>query len=134
MEDLVEGVIMGADMFDCVMPTRNARNGQAITRSGRVVIKNQIYAEDDRPLDPDCGCYACRNFSRAYLRHLFQARELLAYRLLTIHNLTYYQDLMAGLREAVASDALEEFRAKFYQNRQEGFDDQCNQSGNSAAF
>ncbi len=134
VEDLVEGVIMGADMFDCVMPTRNARNGQAITRFGRVVIKNRIYAEDDRPLDPDCGCYACRNFSRAYLRHLYQARELLAYRLLTIHNLTYYQELMSGLREAIASDSLVEFRTQFYQNHQEGFDRHCNQRGNSAAL
>ncbi len=116
-EDFVEGVWRGADMFDCVMPTRNARNGQALTRFGKLVIKNSVHAEDAAPLDPECGCYCCRNFSRAYLRHLFNARELLGYRLLTIHNLYYYQELMSGLRTAVAEGRLSEFREAFYRDR-----------------
>lgn len=118
-EDFVEGVLAGADMFDCVMPTRNARNGQALTRFGKVVIKNAKLAEDDSPLDPACGCYTCRTFSRAYLRHLYQAKELLVYRLLTVHNLTYYQELMSGLRQAVREGSLMEFREKFYGDRNE---------------
>ena len=134
VEDLVEGAAMGADMFDCVMPTRNARNGQAITRFGRVVIKNKVYAEDEKPLDPECGCYACRNFSRAYLRHLYSSRELLAYRLLTIHNLTYYQELMSGIREAIEADSLEEFRAGFHRARSAGEEMDRKQSGGEAAF
>lgn len=116
-EDLVEGVWHGCDMFDCVMPTRNARNGQVLTRFGRLVLKNAAWREDELPLDPDCGCYTCRTFSRAYLRHLFQARELLVYRLLTIHNLYYYQELMAGLRSAVAEGRLADFRESFYRAR-----------------
>jgi len=118
-EDLVEAVSAGADMFDCVLPTRNARNGQALTRAGRLNIRNAAFTEDERPLDQACGCYTCRSFSRAYLRHLFLARELAVYRLLTIHNLTYYQDLAAGLREAVASQSLEDFRRDFYEARAE---------------
>jgi len=118
-EDLVEAVSAGADMFDCVLPTRNARNGQALTRAGRLNIRNAAFTEDDRPLDQACGCYTCRNFSRAYLRHLFLARELAVYRLLTIHNLTYYQDLAAGLRQAIVSQSLEDFHRDFYQARAE---------------
>ena len=116
-EDLVEGVWLGADMFDCVMPTRNARNGQAITRFGRLSIKNAAHAEETGPIDPECDCLTCRSFSRAYLRHLFLARELLVFRLLTIHNLTYYQELMSGLRRAVAAGTLEEFRTEFHRVR-----------------
>ncbi|MBW1713366.1 MAG: tRNA guanosine(34) transglycosylase Tgt [Deltaproteobacteria bacterium] len=131
-EDLVEGVFSGADLFDCVMPTRNARNGQALTRFGRLVVRNAAWADDPRPLDPDCGCYTCRNFSRAYLRHLFLAKELLVYRLLTIHNVTYYQELMAGLGQAISSKSLPEFREAFYKNREtEGF--KQNPSGAEAA-
>jgi queuine tRNA-ribosyltransferase len=112
-EDLVEGVYRGVDMFDCVMPTRNARNGMLFTSQGRVVIKNSRYREDQRPLDEQCTCYTCRHYSRAYLRHLFQCREILAYQLNSIHNLHYYCTLMAEMRQAIAEDRFLEFRRKF---------------------
>ena len=118
--DLVEGVARGVDLFDCVLPTRNARNGMAFTASGRVVIRNSAYAQDPGPLDPSYGCYTCRHYSRAYLRHLFASREILAYRLLTLHNLYYYLNLMSGVREAVARGRFESFRREFYQRRLEG--------------
>lgn len=107
-------------MFDCVLPTRNARNGMAFTTKGRVVIKNAAFARDPGPLDEACGCYTCRHYSRAYLRHLYVSREILAYRLLTLHNLYYYLELMAGMRHALAQDQFPAFRQKFYQNRLEG--------------
>ncbi|MFC1883973.1 tRNA guanosine(34) transglycosylase Tgt [Thermodesulfobacteriota bacterium] len=113
-EDLVESVALGVDMFDCVMPTRNARNGTLFTNEGRLSIKNARYAEDEDPLEQKCGCYTCTNFSRAYLRHLFMSRELMAYRLNTIHNLYYYMDLMKKLRQAIEDDNVSEFRQKFY--------------------
>ena len=113
-EDLVEGVYHGIDMFDCVMPTRNARNGMLFTSQGRVVIKNACFQQDQRPLDENCGCYTCRNFSRAYLRHLFQSREILAYQLNSIHNITYYCTLMAGMRDAIREDRFLAFRRHFY--------------------
>jgi queuine tRNA-ribosyltransferase len=113
-EDLVECVARGVDMFDCVMPTRNARNGQAFTREGPVTIKQARWTREPAPLDAECGCYTCRTFSRAYVRHLFVAEELLAYRLLTLHNVHFYLDLMAGMREAIAAGAFEAFRARFY--------------------
>ena len=119
-EDLVEAVARGVDMFDCVLPTRNARNGMAFTGSGRVVVRNARYTADGRPLEEGCGCYACRNYSRGYLRHLFMAKELLAYRLLTLHNLYYYLNLMARMREAIAAGRFPEFRRDFYQNRDSG--------------
>ena len=119
-EDLVEGVARGVDMFDCVLPTRNGRNGMAFTTRGRVVIKNAVFSRDPDPLDKDCGCYTCRHYSRAYLRHLYVAREILAYRLLTLHNLYYYLDLMARMRRAVADGQFAAFRREFYQNRLEG--------------
>src|SRR5208282_1473765 len=106
-EDLVEGVRSGVDMFDCVMPTRNARNGSLFTSRGPVNIKNNAYTEDPGPLDPDCGCYTCRRFSRAYLRHLYICRELLAYRLNTMHNLHYYLGLMAQIRAAIGAGRFE---------------------------
>lgn len=112
-EDLVEGVRAGIDMFDCVMPTRNARNGTLFTSRGPMHIKNNAYAEDPSPLDPDCGCYTCRRFSRAYLRHLFISRELLSYRLNTIHNLYYYIGLMARIRTAVLEGRFEHWRSGF---------------------
>ena len=118
--DLVEAVARGVDMFDCVLPTRNARNGMAFTGTGRVVIKNSLHGSDGGPLDAACGCYTCRHYSRAYLRHLYMAREILAYRLLTLHNLYYYLKLMASLRQAVAEDRFAGFRRDFYQNRHEG--------------
>jgi queuine tRNA-ribosyltransferase len=119
-EDLVEGVARGIDMFDCVLPTRNARNGMAFTDAGRVIIKNAAYARDPEPLSPDCGCYACRYYSRAYLRHLFVSREILAYRLLTWHNLYYYFNLMARMRQALAAGQFAAFRQDFYNKRNEG--------------
>ncbi|HEY7601569.1 MAG TPA: tRNA guanosine(34) transglycosylase Tgt [Methylomirabilota bacterium] len=99
--DLVDAVAAGVDMFDCVLPTRHARTGQAFTRHGLVVIRHAAHTRDPEPLDPSCPCYACRRFSRAYLRHLFLARELTVYRLLTLHNLTYYLGLMADVRAAI---------------------------------
>ncbi len=113
-EDLVEGVYRGVDMFDCVMPTRNARNGTMFTSTGKVVIKNAKYRDDKRPLDPNCNCYTCRNYSRAYLRHLFQCREILSYHLNTIHNLHYYLHLMSEIREAIEKDCFSTFRNDFY--------------------
>lgn len=117
-EDLVEGVFRGVDMFDCVMPTRNARNGMLFTSQGRVVIKNSQYREDHRPLDEQCTCYTCRHYSRAYLRHLFQCREILAYQLNSIHNLHYYCTLMTDMRQAIAEDRFLDFRRKFYAQRE----------------
>jgi queuine tRNA-ribosyltransferase len=113
-QDLVESVARGVDMFDCVLPTRNARNGQAFTADGPLTIKQARWARDAAPLDAACGCYTCRRFTRAYLRHLFVAEELLAYRLLTLHNVHFYLGLMAAMREAVAAGAFEAFRARFY--------------------
>jgi len=118
-EDLVEGVFHGIDMFDCVMPTRNARNGMLFTSQGRLVIKNACFQQDPRPLDETCSCYTCRHYSRAYLRHLFQSREILAYQLNSIHNLHYYCTLMAGMREAIQEDRFLAFRRDFYQQRTE---------------
>jgi queuine tRNA-ribosyltransferase len=100
--DIMEAVKLGVDMFDCVMPTRNARNAHLFTRKGHLKILHERFREDLGPVDPGCGCYLCSNFSRAYLRHLFIAKELLAYTLATIHNVTYYQDLMSALREWIS--------------------------------
>jgi len=105
--DLVQCVKLGVDMFDCVMPTRNARNGCLFTRQGRLIIKNARYARDPRPIDPDCRCYTCQHYSRAYLRHLFVADEILAPRLNTIHNLHYYMDVLQMIREAIIEGRLE---------------------------
>ena len=116
-EDLVDAVEQGIDMFDCVMPTRNARNGMLFTRYGNIKIKNAQYRLDTRPLDEQCPCYTCRNFSRAYLHHLHRIGEILGARLNTIHNLFYYQELMAGMRAAITSGKLTEFRARFLQDR-----------------
>ena len=112
-EDLVEGVARGVDMFDCVMPTRNARNGQLFTSEGRINIKNARYAEDDRPLDRACGCYTCRHHSRAYLRHLYLAGEMTAGALNTLHNLTFYLDTMRRIRDAIAFRTFDTFRQGF---------------------
>jgi queuine tRNA-ribosyltransferase len=117
-EDLIEGIHAGYDMFDCVMPTRNARNGMLFTSFGRLNIKGGAYAEDTLPIDPECGCYVCANYSRAYLRHLFRSGEILASRLNTYHNLYYYLSLMAGAREAIAAGRFAEFRQAFYAKRQ----------------
>jgi queuine tRNA-ribosyltransferase len=111
--DLVEAVARGVDLFDCVLPTRNARNGQVFTPDGPLNIGNARFTRDAGPLDPDCPCDACRRLSRAYLRHLFLARELLAYRLLTLHNLTFYLGLMRGMRSAIAGGGFGGFRSRF---------------------
>ena len=112
-EDLVECVARGIDMFDCVLPTRNARNGQLFTSRGRLNIKNVRYAEDDGPLDPECGCYTCRHHSRAYLRHLYLAGEMTAGALNTLHNLSFYLDTMRRIRDAIAFRTFENFRQEF---------------------
>ncbi len=116
-ENLVEGIARGVDMFDCVMPTRNARNGVLFTNFGKVSIKQARYAADSAPVDPDCGCYVCRNYSRAYLRHLYQSREILASVLNTHHNLHYYLHLMGEARDAIEAGAYGEFRREFYRRR-----------------
>jgi queuine tRNA-ribosyltransferase len=117
-EDLVFAVSQGIDMFDCVMPTRNARNGHLFTRFGDIRIKNAVHKNDTRPLDASCNCYCCRNFSRAYLHHLHRCNEILGARLNTIHNLHYYQQLMFELREAIAAGNLKTQIELFRQNRQ----------------
>ncbi|HZX30975.1 MAG TPA: tRNA guanosine(34) transglycosylase Tgt [Rhodocyclaceae bacterium] len=117
-EDLVAAVQAGIDMFDCVMPTRNARNGHLFTRFGDIKIKNAKHKADTGPLDESCSCYTCRNFSRAYLHHLFRAKEILGSMLNTVHNLHYYQTLMAELREAIAAGRLAEMVAAFHRDRQ----------------
>jgi queuine tRNA-ribosyltransferase len=111
--DLIESVARGIDLFDCVLPTRNARNGQLFTSEGRLNIKNAEFADDDRPLDPACGCYTCQHFSRAYLRHLFQAGEMTAGTLNTLHNLHFYLDTMKRIREAIVFATLEELRQSY---------------------
>ena len=114
-QDLVEAVARGVDMFDCVLPTRNARNGQLFTREGRINIKNVRYAEDDRPVDAECGCYTCRTASRAYLRHLFLVGEMNAGTLNTLHNLHFYLDTLSMIREAIVFGRFENFRLAFNQ-------------------
>jgi queuine tRNA-ribosyltransferase len=114
--DLVESVARGIDLFDCVMPTRNARNGQLFTSRGPLNIRNARFAEDDGPVDPACRCYTCRHFSRAYLRHLFVAGEITGSTLNTLHNLSFYLDTMGAIREAIAFGTFEEFRQSFLRN------------------
>jgi len=116
-EDIVEAVRRGIDMFDCVMPTRNARNGHLFVNSGVVKIRNSQYRTDTAPLDDACGCYTCQNYSRAYLRHLASTNEMLGATLNSIHNLFYYQVVMAGLRDAIEAGELEQFVAEFYAKR-----------------
>ncbi len=116
-EDLVEGVRRGIDLFDCVMPTRNARNGHLFTRQGVIKIRNQQYQFDSRPLDEKCACYTCQHYSRSYLKHLDKCKEMLGARLNTIHNLFYYLQLMQQLREAITHHCLETFVAEFYAQR-----------------
>ncbi|MHB8172978.1 MAG: tRNA guanosine(34) transglycosylase Tgt [Nitrospirota bacterium] len=113
-EDLLECACLGIDMFDCVMPTRNARTGTLFTSFGKMNIKNARFSEDKAPVDSECSCYACRNFSRAYLRHLYSAGEILGMRLNTIHNLHYYLTLMENIRTAIREDRLTDFRREFY--------------------
>jgi len=122
-QDLVESIARGVDLFDCVLPTRNARNGQLFTSQGRINIKNARYAEDDRPLDPECGCYTCRTCTRAYLRHLFHAGEINASALNTLHNLHFYLDTLRRIRDAIAFGRFESFRLAFHQRLSRQLDD-----------
>jgi queuine tRNA-ribosyltransferase len=119
-EDLVAGVANGIDMFDCVMPTRNARNGWLFTRFGDIKIKNARYRDDVKPLDETCGCYACRNFSRAYLHHLHRSGEILGARLNTVHNLHYYLQLMNDMRSAIETGGFAAFSRRFHLERASG--------------
>ena len=116
-EDIVEAVRRGVDMFDCVMPTRNARNGHLFVDEGVIKIRNSVHKMDDRPLEAHCDCYTCQHFSRAYLHHLDKCGEILGSMLNTIHNLRYYQRVMAGLRDAIADGRLEQFVQEFYRMR-----------------
>jgi queuine tRNA-ribosyltransferase len=116
-EDLVEAVRRGVDMFDCVMPTRNARNGHLFTRYGVIKIRNNQYQLDTRPLDENCSCYTCQNYSRSYLKHLDKCKEMLGSRLNTIHNLHYYLELMQGMRDAIEANRFDEFVREFYELR-----------------
>lgn len=116
-EDIVEAVRRGVDMFDCVMPTRNARNGHLFVTNGVVKIRNSQYKMDETPLDSECDCYTCQNFSKAYLHHLNKCQEMLAAQLSTIHNLRYYQRLMQGIRQAIEDDRFDDFVSEFYQKR-----------------
>jgi queuine tRNA-ribosyltransferase len=113
----VESVARGIDMFDCVMPTRHARNGYLFTQHGTLRIRNARHRDDTGPLDPGCSCYTCRNYSRAYLRHLERCNEILGARLNTIHNLHYYFSLMAGMRAAIEAGGFEAWRRDFYAQR-----------------
>ena len=111
--NIIEGVARGVDFFDCVMPARNARHGKLFTWEGTINIKNEKYKTDERPISESCGCPACRSFSRAYIRHLLNAGEMLAMRLLVLHNLYSYNDLMAKIRQAIDEDRFDEFRAEY---------------------
>ena len=119
-DDIVGAVARGIDMMDCVLPSRSGRTGQAFTRRGVVNIKNARHADDSRPLDEACGCPACQGYSRAYLHHVFRSGEIIASMLLTWHNLHYYQELMAGLRAAIAADAFADFETRFHATRARG--------------
>lgn len=117
---LVEGVARGVDMFDCVFPTRVARNGMAMTHTGRLTVRNAKYAHDFAPIEEGCQCYTCRNYSRAYIRHLFKAEELLAYRLVSIHNLYFLLEFMRQMRQSIFDGTFREFRKQFWQRYQDG--------------
>jgi queuine tRNA-ribosyltransferase len=121
-DDIIEAVRRGVDMFDCVMPTRNARNGTVFTSRGKLVVKNVEYAKDERPLDEDCDCYTCLNFSRAYLRHLFQAGELLGPRLATLHSLRFFFTMMASMRKSIMETRFSEWRKGFLEKYESGKD------------
>ena len=114
--DLIEGVLHGIDMFDCVLPTRNARNGCLFTSEGIIRIRNSMYKNDLAPLDQNCDCYTCKHYTRAYLHHLDKCGEILGARLNTIHNLYFYQRLMANLRKALEQGKLSQFVSEFYQS------------------
>ena len=113
-EDIIESVLRGIDMFDCVIPTRNARNGFIFTRFGKLNIRNSKHRFDTSPIDEQCGCYTCQNYSRSYLRHLDKCKEMLGAHLNTVHNLYYYQELMRDIREAIDQQRFNKFVADFY--------------------
>ncbi len=119
MDCLVEGVMRGVDMFDCVLPTRTARTGTFLTRNGKVNILNAKYAEDLTPIDENCNCYTCRNYTKAYLRHLFKAKEILGARLATWHNIHALHDLMDDMRQSILDDNFVAFRKKFFDENSE---------------
>jgi queuine tRNA-ribosyltransferase len=119
-EDLVEGVSRGVDMFDCVMPTRNARNGWLFTRYGDIKIRNARYRDDTEPLDASCGCHTCSRFSRSYLHHLQRAKEITGSRLNTLHNLHFYLAIMQEMRDAIAAGTFQSWRKTFHENRARG--------------
>jgi queuine tRNA-ribosyltransferase len=121
-EDLLQGVADGVDMFDCVMPTRNARNGHLFTRFGDLRLRNARFRDDQRPIDPTCGCHTCAGFSRAYLHHLDRCGEMLGPMLATIHNLHYYVNLMREVREALDAGRFEAYRAQFKGDRERGIE------------
>ena len=116
-EDLINAIDKGVDMFDCVMPTRNARNGWLFTRYGDIKIKNAQYRDDLQPIDKSCNCYTCKNFSRAYLHHLYKIGEMLGSRLNTIHNLFFYRQMMVEIREAIQKKTFQSYKAKFLKER-----------------
>jgi queuine tRNA-ribosyltransferase len=118
-EDLIEGVRRGIDMFDCVLPTRNARNGWLFTHTGHIVIKNELHKRSELPLDERCACFVCRRYSRAYLRHLFQQNEVLAAVLNTYHNVYFYLDTMRRIRQSIASFRFQEFSREFLSERKQ---------------
>jgi queuine tRNA-ribosyltransferase len=124
-EDIIDGVYYGVDMFDCVMPTRNARNGTIFTRYGKMTIKAAIYAEDFRPIDPECGCPACRNYTRAYIRHLLSVGEILGARLTTAHNLYFYIHLIQEIRQAIKAKNYAIFRQQTLKNLTRGIEELC---------
>jgi queuine tRNA-ribosyltransferase len=111
IEDILDAVERGIDFFDCVLPTRNARNGTLFTSRGKIVIKNQKYAQDQRPVDGSCGCYTCQNFTRSYLRHLYERDEITSAVLNTIHNLYFYLDIFQKIRQSIESKSYKEFKA-----------------------
>jgi queuine tRNA-ribosyltransferase len=121
-EDIIAAVLHGVDMFDCVMPTRNARNGYFFTSRGVLKIRNACYTADTRPVDENCGCYTCRNYSRAYLKHLDRCKEMLGPHLATVHNLYFYQRLMAGIRGAIETGTLAEYAGGFLERYRGGGD------------
>jgi queuine tRNA-ribosyltransferase len=116
-EDLIENIERGVDMFDCVMPTRNARNGTLFTSFGRINIRGAKFKEDEGPIDPECECFTCKRYSRSYLNHLYRAKELTFFRLASLHNLHYYLNLMREVREAILEDRFAEFKKEFYDKR-----------------
>ena len=120
ISDILEAVERGIDLFDCVLPTRNARNGTLFTSKRKIIIKNAKYAQDKRPLDEDCSCYTCNNFSRAYLRHLFERQEISSAILNTIHNLYFYLDIFRKIRQAIQSNSFRQLKSGILDKKEEG--------------